>query len=264
MVRRLLLSAAVVTLALLGFAPARAQDGSRVQIEIQRTDDRIAQATTIVAGSGSERAQLALANANSLQASAKRAFDAAQYPMALRATLDARLRADASIAIIRGAPDPERVQSQVERTRELLDRARPRIEECSDERARSMLRGALEMQARAEAALDAQRGLAALRLTMSARERGWRALRLCHLEENPGDGAERALQRTDEMLERARDQIAGVTSPPRADAAMRLAVDLQSRAWAEFRAGRQESALRLTRSAREAGGRALHAAGLRP
>src|SRR5262249_27572761 len=72
--------------------PARAQDGSRVQLEIQRTDDRIAQATTIVTGSGNERAESALANANSLQAAAKRAFDASQFPIALRNTMAARLR----------------------------------------------------------------------------------------------------------------------------------------------------------------------------
>ena len=43
------------------------------------------------------------------------------------------------------------VLAQLERTRELLDRARERIEECNLDRARAMLRVALEMQARAEA-----------------------------------------------------------------------------------------------------------------
>ena len=242
--------------------PARAQDGSRVQLEIQRTDDRIAQAAAIVSGSGNERAETALANANSLQAAARRAFDASQFAIALRNTMDARLRADGAIAIIRGQPDPERVQSQVERTRDLLERAQPRIDECSDDRARALLRGALEMQARAEVALDAQRGLAALRLTMSARERAWRALQICHLPDDPGEGAERAIRRTDELLDRARQEIEEDGSPDtRVEAALRLASDLQSRAWAEFRAGRQDAALRLTRSARDAGHRALVLAG---
>lgn len=245
--------------------PARAQDGSRVQLEIQRTDDRIAQATAVVSGSGNERAESALANANSLQAAAKRAFDASQFAIALRNTMDARLRADGSIAIIRGQPDPERVQSQVERTRDLLQRAQPRIDECSDDRARALLRGALEMQSRAEVALDAQRGLAALRLTMSARERGWRALQICHLSDDPGEGAERAIRRTDDLLDRARQEIEEDGAPgTRVEAALRLATDLQSRAWAEFRAGRQDAALRLTQSARDAGHRALVLAGRRP
>lgn len=245
--------------------PALAQDGSRVQLEIQRTDDRIAQATSIVTGSGNERAETALANANSLQAAAKRAFDASQFAVALRSTMDARLRADGAIAIIRGQPDPERVQSQVERTRDLLERARPRIDECSDNRARALLRGAIEMQERAENAFEAQRGLAALRLTMSARERGWRALRLCHLSDDPGESAERALRRTDELLDRARHQIEEEGSGgARVDEAFRLATDLQSRAWAEFRAGHQDAALRLTQLARDAGHRALVLAGVRP
>jgi len=255
----------VVALATAGVLPAGAQDGSRVQFELQRTDDRIAQATTIVTGSGNERAETALANANSLQSAARRAYDGGQYAIALRNTMDARLRADAAIAIIRGQPDPERVQSQVERTRDLLDRARPRIDECSDDRARALFRGALEMQDRAETALDAQRGLAALRLTMSARERGWRALQICHVPEDPGEGVENALRRTDEMLDRVRHEIQeGGTTSTRVEAALRLAADLQSRGWSEFRAGRQDAALRLTHSARDAGHRAMVAAGRRP
>jgi len=244
--------------------PALAQDGSRVQLELQRTDDRIAQATAIVTGSGNDRAETALASANSLQSAARRAYDGGQYAIALRNTMDARLRADAAIAIIRGQPDPERVQSQVERTRDLLDRAKSRIDECSDDRARALLRGALEMQDRAETALDAQRGLAALRLTMSARERGWRALQICHVPEDPGESVENAIRRTDELLDRARHEVEDSgTSGTRIEAALRLATDLQSRAWSEFRAGRQDAALRLTQSAREAGHRALIVAGRR-
>lgn len=262
MYRRLPLIAAVMLVATLVTSPARAQDPTRVQLEIQRTDDRITQATTIVSGSGNERAELALSNAVSLQASAKRSYTSSQYAIALRTTLDARLRADGAIAFVRGQPDPERVHLQIERTRELLDRARPRIEDCSDDRARAMLRGAVEMQGRAEASLEAQRYIAALRLTMSARERGWRALRICNLQEDPGDSAERALHRTDELLDSARQSLAE-SAPPRGEALLHQALEIQARAWAEFRAGHQEAALRLTRSARDMGGRAMRIAGRR-
>lgn len=262
MSRRIPVPAAVLLIATVFAFPARAQDGSRVQLELQRTDERIARATTIVTGSGNPRAEAALASANSLQASARTAFSSSQFAIALRATMDARLRADASIAMIQGQPDPERVQLQVERTRELLNRVRPRIDECSDDRARVMLQSAFEMQSRAEVALAEQRGLAALRLTMSARDRGWRALRLCHLQEDPGEGAERALHRTDERIDRAHELLAD-GAPPRAEAALRLAVDLQSRGWADFRAGKQESALRLTLSARDAANRAIQLVGRR-
>lgn len=236
-------------------APARAQDGTRVQIEISRTDERIELAESVVSGSNIERARLVLDQAIQLQAAARRNFSASQYALALRATLDARARADASISIVRGQPDPERVLAQVERTRDLLERARPRIEECSDERARLGFRSAVELQQRAELALEGQRYLAALRLTLNARERAWRALRLCHLSDDAGENAERALQRTDDVLERAAQEVADHGSP-RAEAGMRQALELQARAWAEFRAGHPEAALRLTLSARAAGQRA--------
>src|SRR5262249_57229176 len=108
--------------------------------------------------------------------------------------LRARARADSAISIIQGLPDPDRVVSQVERTRDLLDRARDRIEECDSDRAHSLLHVALDMQGRAEAAARDSRYLAALQLTLSARERGLRALRLCNVQDNLQDTAERALR----------------------------------------------------------------------
>ncbi len=253
--------ASVVTLLALVFAsPALAQDPTRVQAEISRTDERIEAAQSVVSGSSNERARLSLSTAVSLQAAAKRNYSSSNFALALRATLDARLRADAAIAIVRGEPDPERVLAQVERTRELIERARPRVEECSDERARHALRGAVEMQARAELALQGQRYLAALRLTLNARERAWRALRLCQLQDDPAESVERALQRTDELIERATHEVSESGSP-RAELALRQAVELQGRAWAEFRADRPAVALRLTRSARSAAHRAVRLAG---
>ena len=89
MLGRFTIFAAAILATLAFAAPARAQDAARVQLEIQRTDERIAQATGIVAGSGNERAEMALANANSLQASAKSAYANSQYAIAMRATTDA-------------------------------------------------------------------------------------------------------------------------------------------------------------------------------
>jgi hypothetical protein len=251
----------MVSLLLFGaVAPAMAQDGSRVQIEINRTDERIAQAQTLVGGSPNERAQFALTQAVNLQAEAKRVYSQSQFPMALRLTLDARGRAEVAIATVQGLPDPDRVQAQVERTGELLQRARDRIEECAEDRARAMLRGAVELQGRAEEALATQRSLAALRLTMSARERGWRALRICNVHEDLESNADRAIRRTDEILDRARQVVADHENA-RARGALDQATDLQRRAQTEFRAGHQDAALRLTQSSRTAAYRAIRLAG---
>jgi hypothetical protein len=169
-------------------------------------------------------------------------------------------RADAQTVQAQPMPDPDRVRSQVERTRELLDRARDRIEACAEDRARAMLLGAIELQGRAELALEEQRTLAALRLTMSARDRGWRALRLCNVHEDLGANAERAMRRTGEVLERAQ-QVVARRGDDRAQIALHQAFDLQQRAAVEFHLGHEDAALRLTQSARTSAYRAIRLSG---
>jgi len=232
----------------------------RVQGELDITDHRIEQAQTLLAGSNNERAQLEFNAAVGIQAQAKTAFAAAQLAMSVRLTLEARGHADRVIAIIRGLPDPDQVRAQLERTRDLLDRARERIEECDNTRARAMLRTAFDMQGRAEAAASELRFLAALQLTMSARERALRALRLCNMEENLRESAERALHRTDEILSRAQDIVAE-HGTAQAREALARAIQLQDRANGEFRAEHFEASLRLTQAARVAAYRAIRLSG---
>lgn len=177
-------------------------------------------------------------------------------------TLRARLRADRAIARNQGLPDPDRVLSQLERTREILDRARQGIEPCSVERARPLLRAALEMQGRAEASAREGRYLAALQLTLNARERAHQALRLCNADENLNESAERALTRTDEMIARAREvirqnDIAG------AHRALDRAVAVEAEAWTQFRAEHFVEGLRLTQFARTLAHRAVRLASAR-
>jgi hypothetical protein len=215
-----------------------------------------------VSGSDNQQAQVELAEAIRVQANAKTEFAAAHYLLALNLTRRARLHADKAIALVRGLPDPDRVLVQLERTRELLDRARERIEECDLDRARAMLRAAFEMQLRAEASAPEGRYLAALQLTMSARERALRALRLCNLQDNLHDAAERALTRTDELISRARDMVAEHHSD-QARQALNRAIELEAEAWTQFRADHLEASLRLTQSARTFAHRAIRLAGAR-
>lgn len=250
----------IAALALLAPA-ARAQDltPDRVQFALDLTDRRIDQAQAQVGGSGNERARAELTLATSTQAEAKRVFAGNQLAFALRLTLEARGHADRAIAILRG-PDPDAVAAQIERTRDLLERARDRIEECDQPRARALIRIAFEMQARAETAGRDGRFLAALQLTVSARERGLRALRLCHLDENLQESADRALQRTDELLSRARDRVEERASEE-ARRAVDRGFDFQQRARGEYGAQHYEASLRLTQTARSFAHRALRLTG---
>jgi hypothetical protein len=187
---------------------------------------------------------------------AKTAFAEARYAAAGRATFDARIHADRAIAMLRGLPDPGRVEEQLQRTREILDRARERLATCDMPLARDLLRTALDMQARAEQAYRETRYLAALQLTTSARERATRALRLCKSEESIEETVATALQRTDEVLARAHE-VVDADGSDRARRLLANAEALQSRARAEAGSGRLRLALSLTRQAREQATRAM-------
>jgi len=254
-------------LALLGLAAPAANAQSltpeRVQYALDMTDHRIEQAEMVLASVDNTNARAELDLAISIQAQAKSVFGSpaiGYLDRTVRLTLEARGHADKAIAIVRGLPDPDRVRVQIERTGEVIDRARQTIEECDNERARAMLRIGIEMQSRAEAALGEGRFLAALQLTMSARERVLKALRMCNAEENQRDRAEQVLRRTLETITRAQD-IVSERGDEHAREALSRAQQLEDRAVDEFRLEHFEASIRLSLAARAAAYRAIRLAG---
>ena len=262
MVRRARLPILLPTvLASLAFAaPARAQDPGRVQEELVRTETRIERVEMLFARNPVPEARPAIEHARMIQSRARSAFDAGQYGIALRLTFQARDYAGRALSILQGLPDPDRVRAQLERTREIIERARERIAACEVERPRFLLQVASAMEQRAEDAARDERYLAALQLTMSARERALRALRLCNLEENARDTAERSLRRTDEAIARAQDAVSR-RGDERARSSLARAEAFQSEARREFVAGRYDPCLRLTQSARSFAHRAIRLSG---
>ena len=254
-------------LALLGLAAPAANAQSltpeRVQYALDMTDHRIEQAEMVLASVDNTNARAELDLAISIQAQAKSVFGSpaiGYLDRTVRLTLEARGHADKAIAIVRGLPDPDRVRVQIERTGEVIERARQTIEECDNERARALLRIGIEMQARAEAALGEGRFLAALQLTMSARERVLKALRMCNAEENQRDRAEQVLRRTLEIITRAQD-IVSQSGDEHAREALSRAEQLEDRAVDEFRLEHFEASIRLSLAARAAAYRAIRLAG---
>jgi hypothetical protein len=258
---------ALVGLLLAGFvAPSRAQCPDDVRATVQReldlTDARIDLARSTVSTERDRPRDSDLARASDAQDRARREFAAGNCFAALDLTRRARARALQILSVGQALPDSERVRLQVSRTREVLDRARERVERCDRPRARSLFGAALEMQRRAEAALaaDPPRPLAALQLTVGARDRSQRAQRLCNVEAGSADeGADRALRRTEDVLGRARSLVAS-TDSERAKESLRQAQELQDRAVDAFRAGRVDASLRLTQDARALGFRAMRLA----
>ena len=244
-------------LAAIGLIPA-AQAGPQeaLRAELERTDRLIGQAQASVSGPNIEAARFELDLALRIQAQARAALAEERFRIALDLTLRARSRALRVIAFVRGLPDPERVLEQLGHSQEMLRRSRDRIEHCDDDRAHALLGAAFEMQRRAAGAARAERFLAALQLTMSARERALRALRRCHLDEDPRESAGRALRRTDELIARAQLQVSESASEP-ARRMLSRAFELQDQAHGEFRLDHQDASLRLTQSARALAFRAL-------
>lgn len=264
--RRVLVPLALVLLALVVGGPALAQlppppppggDPVRLRDEIERTERRIQHARDLVATAPANAAASAeLERAVTLQGIARTAYADARYAVAGRATMEARIHADRTIALVQGLPDPGRVQDQMQRTREMLERARDRLARCEQPAAREMLRTALDMQSRAEAAYAETRYLAALQLTSSARERALRAQQMCNAGESLEEAVEAALQRTDDRLARARE-VVGERGSERARRLLENAEGLQARAKVEAQAQRTRAAMRLTRMAREQAERSL-------
>jgi hypothetical protein len=260
---------AIGTLALLGLAAPRASAQTltpeRVQFALDMTDRRIEQAQMVLEGVTNGRAQAELDLAISIQTQAKSVFASAGGDLRLlqrtvSLTLEARGHADRAIAIVKGLPDPDRVRVQLERTREVIDRARQTIEECNQERARGLLRIGIEMQERAETAFGDGRLLAALQLTMSARERVLTALRMCNAQENQRDRGEQVLRRTNEIILRAQDIVAE-HADEHAREALSRGQQLEDRATDEFRLEHFEASIRLSLAARTAAYRAIRLAG---
>jgi hypothetical protein len=245
---------------LLVLVPARSLAGddtrSRAQEALDATKLRIGIAETFVAQSPELSAQKELSAALQEQARARSAFGSAQYLIAVSTTLGARDHADRAIAMVRSLPDPDHVQEQVERTRDLLERATERIDIRAHPEARATLQVAGKVQQRAEDAMAESRYLAALQLTTSARDRVAKLMRSCNLDESLSDSAARALRRTDLVLSRARESV-GSESPPAVRDLLGRAHSTQAQAVTEARLERYESALRLTHGARSLARRAI-------
>jgi len=147
------------------------------------------------------------------------------------------------------APPTDRDRGQLERTRELLDRGRERLQQCGDGSANDLLASAADMQGRAEQAAGAGQHLAALQLTMGARVRIQRALQLCNVSEDDRESARRTLLRTDAVLERMRG-AGGGPPPGRSVDVLGHATDAQERARRAYADGRLEESVQLSLTAR--------------
>jgi hypothetical protein len=243
------------------FAPAvaHAQTLADAQRAIEVTQSVIERAI-VATGCAPGETRLAcsyLAQAITLQQSARASFASGFYRDAVALTLRARDRAYSALRTGEDVTGGAFVRLSIERTDALLERIGSVVRESGSEPARRSLDVAAELQRRAKRLAEAGRPRAALSATAQARDRAFRALRLA--DGGAGATPERArgvLERTDDLL-RASAWLADV-EPARP--AFEKARALEERAWGRLRAGQPGKAVELSLSARDQLGRALERA----
>lgn len=155
-------------------------DPRQVAEEIRRTAELLSEVEPVVRRSGVREAERLLNLALNEQETARRYFDARRYALALRFTRAARQHGREALGMVRRRGGREQVEQELERTDQLLVRARERAGKSTEDRARDILARAEALQQQAREAFRAERLPQALRLTLAARNlllRAWEGAR---------------------------------------------------------------------------------------
>lgn len=251
---RVIAAIGALLIALAGASEVWAQsDIATARREYEITQNVIEKVRRLVEESGNRRAEEALRQAMEVQRQAERELMRSGARTGQRLTLIARDYARRAAKLAGElSENKEYVFRQLERTREVLRRAREDLRGNDDPRVRDLMRTAHERQGQAETSYREQRFWVALRLTNLARELTQRSLDLS----GPGPGTTpdevmRTLNQTDEALRRAVADLRGAGS-----VLLDEAHALQNRARMNFREGRPGLALKLTLAARDLAERA--------
>lgn len=161
-----------------------------------------------------------------------------------------------------GMRDRDRVRAELERTDQIIERARELIANSNYAGARIALEASVKLQNEAWEAFDnarINRELAiAKRLTLQARQQARRAVSSGHAAEDNVSALQSKLERTTEMLSKARS-MGGGFSNPRYQSVLDAAADLLDRAWEMYRDGQYRAALKLVNQAEETARKVVNA-----
>jgi len=148
----------------------------------------------------------------------------------------------------------EKARMELERTDELIERAKEAVRATNAPLAAVVLKQAIEIQHKARERFHQRQLLWAYKQTLEARELAKKALIRCRLTEQGETVVQRKLERAAELLERAKEStISG--SEGRLRAIYESAKDNLNRAWEFYRSNQYRPALKLanqvTKAARE-------------
>jgi hypothetical protein len=230
--------------------PIQAQTMADAQRTLEVTQAVIDRATSATSCT-SDESRLAcayIAQATTLQQSARASYGGGFYRDAIALSLRARDRAYSALRTAQDATGGEFVRLSIERTDALIERVSVAVRESESEAARRQLDQAAALQRKARSLAEAGRPRAALSATAQARDRALRALRLAE------DGARATPERARLVLERTDDLLriaSGLADHPVAGPLFARARTTEERAWSRLRAGAPLQAIDLSLSARD-------------
>jgi hypothetical protein len=255
----LCLLALAVASALWNPGPVRAQRLSesiekRIVYELERTDRIIERAGEALGSSAGVKSNPLLDNAVDIQRKAWLAYRAnPSNPAALKMTMEARdlaRRALESAEI--DVKSHESIRDLIDSTKELIDRARPMVDDRGDRQSKRLLENGIWQLDRAQDAYRAADYRKAIRLGASARDLVQRALQRARsgVAAEPV-GIDTALERTDMLIEDLKGSLQGRDNPL-GRSLLERAIQLQDRARGRAEGDRPGMALKLTMQARQA------------
>ncbi len=208
--------------------PVMAQSGpdaSRVEQELKRTDEIIAEARTAVTESRSNKARLRIETAEAIQAKAHESFRVRAYRASLDLTMEARQEANQAMAIARLEVQTEaRLGRIIEDTIERIGRVRDIAVEAdiTAERPMKLIDEARNLIEKSRLNASQYRYQLATKLAENAQQRATQAEKEIRQIRNAKEMTERRLALMERLLERAKER-ADETKNERAEQQLSLA-----------------------------------------
>jgi hypothetical protein len=152
----------------------------------------------------------------------------------------------------------DRVADELDRTDQVIEKAKQAVAESGSERGKALLENAVRLQEKARDQFQRRMLRQAERLTMQAREKAIEAIASTRSQEENEDAVRRQLERTDEILANIREKIGermgpGMMHGPGGDGfpMWESLLKRQEMAWQHFHEHRLRPALKLTLQVRE-------------
>lgn len=247
-----------VFFAILFFTTASGQSRDQITGDLEGTDRIIERADEVVKETGSEIGLSYLEHAREVQARAWEAYRGERYGMSRKLTFAAREQAMKAIGAVQVSDyNSATVGRQIERTDDVLKRARDKAGRTGSQKAVSLLESAIKTQIEAKEFFRGNRLRIALKATLKARESAARAVDVAGSDRYNAYLVERELHRTDELIAKAVEMAEELGSNGPIHGILENAREMQSQAYLSFRSDNMRAAMNKTSRARDIARKAL-------